>query len=300
MSFNFERVLWGLLAVLFLGTVSVFAGNVFVNEDGIRASYSSSSGANGVEGNFTLVDSGGNEVELIFEDGLLVGVGEVVNGDDANFTSISNHPTLADGLVAYYNFEGPIGGSLLEDLAGNHDGVIHELGFSEDGVVGKAGYFDGIDNYVDLPGLEEVLNEQEGTLSLWIRPERLEQWAFPFEHYSDSQDRVFFNIIYGEMNFAYMDKHVSIPVFDYNSGWVHLVATWEFGNVNIYFDGEPSTTSSGHTVRPFTSKNGYHFGKAWTNDRYFDGLVDEAGIWDRALSSEEVADLNNGEEGLSF
>lgn len=77
-----RKVSFLLLSVLFLGTVSVFAGNVFVGESGISASYYSENGSEGLTETFVCVDGNGGNRTLIFENGLLVNAtGEAIQDD---------------------------------------------------------------------------------------------------------------------------------------------------------------------------------------------------------------------------
>ena len=82
--------------------------------------------------------------------------------------------------------------------------------------------------------------------------------------------------------------------------WVHLVLTWQSGtkmkmvvNDTTTFESE---TPVGGTV--FFRNDVFYFGaRVPGNNRFLDGAIDEVAIWSRALSAGEITALYNGGEG---
>ena len=88
-----------------------------------------------------------------------------------------------------------------------------------------------------------------------------------------------------------------------DGNWHHVIATYD-GNVSkIYVDGSISAYRTigaqvvGNTVSLTVGKlingDGNDYG-------YFDGLIDEVGLWNRALTAEEVTKLYNDGKGLPY
>ena len=75
--------------------------------------------------------------------------------------------------------------------------------------------------------------------------------------------------------------------------WYHVVATYDGATARLYVDGiqQASIAQAGDIVYPTTNDSGFVIGKYRdSNDNNpFDGTIDELGIYDRALSPEEVA-----------
>jgi hypothetical protein len=81
--------------------------------------------------------------------------------------------------------------------------------------------------------------------------------------------------------------------------WTHVVVTSDGTNSVIYINGSSDATSSsvGHT----SSAQTYNLGRRSDNDTaYYDGSLDEVGIWDRALTSGEVTSLYNSGTGSQY
>lgn len=83
--------------------------------------------------------------------------------------------------------------------------------------------------------------------------------------------------------------------------WYHLVSTYTSGNLNIYINGSLDKNYVNPTGNLISVSDGLHIGHedAWINE-YFFGIIDEIGIWSRALSAAEVAALYNGGAGLAY
>lgn len=92
------------------------------------------------------------------------------------------------------------------------------------------------------------------------------------------------------------------PLLPYNE-WVHIAVTYDLATkyCGIYVNGVLQESSSGITDQMF-DRNGicldnpdvdypeFHIGKAYNNNRYIGGCISEVRIWNRALSSKELAE----------
>lgn len=94
--------------------------------------------------------------------------------------------------------------------------------------------------------------------------------------------------------------------FDLGTGsWKHLVFTVTVATqvIKAYVNGTEYTLSNeitasssiGVSTNDFTLGRSTHFA-----DWYFDGILDEVGIWNRVLTSTEVTELYNGGAGLQY
>ncbi len=85
------------------------------------------------------------------------------------------------------------------------------------------------------------------------------------------------------------------------AGWHHVVATVDADtDVKIYVDGVlAASKGSGHnnSNTPYQmaiGSNGQHNNRAW------DGMIDDVGVWDRVLTADEVASIWNNGDGASI
>ncbi len=108
---------------------------------------------------YVFTQNGRYEITLIAVD---------VHGNTTRNTIIFNVniPNLNDGLVAHYEFEGN-----ANDSSGNENNGTEHGGVSYvDGVIGKAGSFDGVDDWIKINHIKNITNTDNIalTFSLWL------------------------------------------------------------------------------------------------------------------------------------
>lgn len=89
------------------------------------------------------------------------------------------------------------------------------------------------------------------------------------------------------------------------STWAHVVLTYDGSTVSCYVNaGTPQTVASSGNGGSGGSDSftiGCDVNTGTGADQFFyDGMVDEVGIWSRALSSAEVTELYNGGAGIQY
>ena len=75
------------------------------------------------------------------------------------------------------------------------------------------------------------------------------------------------------------------------AGWHHIVAVWDGASVKIYVDGvdDSQTPIVGGTVTTITTIANTKIGLDTASAaHYFNGLIDEVRIWDKALQPEDI------------
>lgn len=96
----------------------------------------------------------------------------------------------------------------------------------------------------------------------------------------------------------------SETAFDWTSSesvgtWYHYVFVYSSGTLTLYKDG---TSLGSKTVGTLTASTAYFsLGRVEKYaSNYIDGLIDEAAVWSRAITSTEVTELYNGGAGLDY
>jgi len=205
---------------------------------------------------------------------------------------------LKDGLVVYLPFDDG-SGTTAKDLSGNkHDGQITKAKWV-DGKFGKALEFNGTDSFVEIEYAED-LNITEGiTLGAWVIANLPFTTVFkgiinakksnygPYLLQSATGSVGELGIYFGG-TWTYVQTKSVLVADEFH----HLVATYDQKDgMKIYFDGELSGTNAG-TKGPIDENTdegvvvGHNYGLA---DRWWDGVIDEVVIYNRALSKDEVA-----------
>ena len=208
----------------------------------------------------------------------------------------------SDGLVAHYAFEND-----ATDSSGNGlDGTIIGDAIFIDGVEDMALDFDGIDDLVEL-GKFDVVGQI--TLSTWIKPDDFEindariitkakEWG------GDDHWWMLSTISETSLRFRLKTDEgpatatlISDPVLEAGA-WAHVVATWDGSTMRIYKDGvEVASQEKGGSVVAVDPNVSVAIGSqpsdAFASDpshvvKFFDGLIDEVGIYERALSEPEI------------
>lgn len=302
-----EKIGFILLSILFLGTISVFAGNILVSEDGLRGNYYSEDGNAGATFNFTVVGADGQNYILVYENGLVVS--EPVNGTSGGNESsgpFDDHATLADDLVSYYSFDVD-----ADDDYGSNDGTVTgaTLTTSDGGKIDEAYSFDGTDDYVSVSSSLGIDGSSDVSYSLWIKPDSLATGTYPaFFSRQTAVESVEYRIRYDVdthlLRFWRIKSGVGNTGYTYSitlstDTWYYLTLTYDGSNVRGYVAGSyvglGASSGNGNSLT-----EGFFIGSGQTGSSEFDGIVDEVGVWERALNSTEISDLYNSGDGLAY
>ncbi len=216
---------------------------------------------------------------------------------------------LDEGLVAYYSFDD----GTAKDLSGNHhDGIIHGDPKVIEGIVGKALYFDGEDDYIELNDFPEDFSKGI-TIAAWVRFDEPRWWSRIIDLGNGAAwDNILFaearntsNICfevyndYGALDDWALQKVMVKDVIKFGT-WMHVVAVGQpEGNlfkVSIYINGEKKATvnwygdSNDKTNIPriVTRTRNYIAKSNWGHDELFKGALDEIRIYNRPLTEEEI------------
>lgn len=206
-----------------------------------------------------------------------------------------------EGLVGYWRFEeGP--GSVLQDYSGkaNH-GVLKNGPTWVDGKIGGALEFDGTDDYVEVSAPSgKSLDPDYITMIMWVKFDNM-----PYDGEIALNKEGKYRMIAQDVD----DSHLSIRYQTTDTGWVDgiligdtalsadtwycVAATYGGSKWKLYLNGESDgeTSESGTLV---SNDNALHIGSRIT-DNYFDGIIDEVRIYNRALSAAEIAAIYNAE-----
>lgn len=314
-SFRFDRI-FGLLAViLFLGTVSVFAGNVLVNQDGMQANYYSENGSEGLTETFICMDGNGGNRTLIFENGLLVNA----SGGASNESNESGPSFPSSGLVSYHSLDESSGTTAVDDYS-TIDGTSNAgVTINQAGQIGTSYLFGNV-NTAEVSFGTTVYDFQPGddfSLSMWIKPNvpvddtdrflisrqdndnEYRGWGLAVRTQSSTKRFAIENIGSTGTNAVYWNYDLNAQ----NGNWLHIVLTYDgTDTAKLYINNTEQTISSesGSWTGTLTSGVGAFLGNRESIDQGFRGNIDEVGVWSRILTSTEISDLYNDGDGLAY
>lgn len=83
--------------------------------------------------------------------------------------------------------------------------------------------------------------------------------------------------------------------------WYHLVTVVQANvGVRTYVNGSLVNTTANGSTRFTTPTTDITVGAYLSTDRYWDGRIDEVGVWNRALTASEIITLYNAGAGLAY
>lgn len=80
--------------------------------------------------------------------------------------------------------------------------------------------------------------------------------------------------------------------------WVHVAVSKDDGVATYFMNGVAFASSTGLHTSLYNTGIDFKLGTKFTTS-YFDGLMDDARVWGRALSSSEITDLHNNPESFN-
>ena len=232
------------------------------------------------------------------------------------FTSIATSQTAlkaqtppsyvpTDGLVGWW----PFNGNANDESGNGNNGTVNGATLTEDrfGGCNKAYEFDGMNDYIEVQNSSDF-NLPNFSISIWIQNNSLatdtptfiiNKGCIPDGVFTSTE--MSFRIYAHDANGQYISdiwcpNRSFLAGPSYNSNWFHLSMTYDGTTMSLYVDGVlvESISQTGQL-----SNNEYSMLIGARNfldcalDSYFDGRLDDIGIWNRALTQEEITDLYN-------
>ena len=203
--------------------------------------------------------------------------------------------------VAWYSFEGNANDSSGNDHHGTEFGTVSYSG----GVLGLAAQFSGLTSFdwIEIPS--HLL--EDWTIAVWFREtaytgEYSRIWDFG--SLDGANGAVFLSPHHGRL-----DSRLGCTVIDTTGAeviladtgiapevdnWYHVAVTFDKDGegMKVYVNGglRGTSTYNSESFSDFSSQTWYVARSNWV-DPYFDGLIDELKIYDRALSEAEILGL---------
>jgi hypothetical protein len=186
------------------------------------------------------------------------------------------------------------------DLSGSgHDGTAYGSSFLVPGIKGSALFLNGKGSYVKVND-SKLLNLSEFTLEAWVYLDTNSTYVNPIisKWYGGgypSQDQ-FILAMYPTLNQVYLYLSDGRKIFSVNTNtcptyqWIYIAATYDGQYARIYFNG--SLVIQREWIGPIaTSNTSIYVGSKSpeVEPQYFNGLVDEVRIYNRALNSTEIS-----------
>ena len=208
-----------------------------------------------------------------------------------------------NGLVGWW----PFNGNANDESGNGNNGTVNGAALTSDrfGNVGKAYSFDGTSNYIAVNLLNAIntTNVNGLTLSGWTNMTSLTNQPQSIIFMVDSLDNGFntgydytSTKLYGQAGDVGVPASFFISSLNtvVTNNWYNVVMTCDF-NTNtskLFINGVLQSQSSVTLITPLLTK--FFIGSAYNQVWYQNGKLDDIGIWNRALTQQEITDLYTG------
>lgn len=215
-------------------------------------------------------------------------------GTQEYFKSTTSSGTIpTNGLVAYF----PFNGNANDQSGNNNNGTVHGAILTADrhGISNRAYLFNGVDNYIEINHSSSLNLSQQISISFWAKLETESDYYWPYhiiEKYGcwgtgQREDDVAWGVTTTTGEF-------SLFALNYDYGrFYHFVMIYDGSKISIYTDGvlKESINATGTILQ--NSNNIYISRYNFGGNYFFDGVLDDFRIYNRALTQQEITALYN-------
>jgi hypothetical protein len=221
-------------------------------------------------------------------------------------TTLKTQPDLERGLVGHWTFDGKDIGPNILDRSGSGNAGNLDFGSSGNtatttapGRIGQAMEFDGTDDKIGIAD-NATLDFGTGSFTVvaWVKAEGGDgRIVYKYDNVSTTRGFMLLVNASIQADFKLFDTGGSSqanvgggPLTDVSDGWHHVVGVRDGTATRIYIDGIEKDNNTGATA-DVSGTTEMRIGADIFNDKWFDGILDDVRIYDRALSDDEITRL---------
>jgi uncharacterized protein (TIGR02145 family) len=208
---------------------------------------------------------------------------------------IKNIDIPTNNLIAWY----PLNGNAVDSSGNNNNGTVYGAVTAQDrfGNASGAMFFDGINDYIDLPDISEI--GPELTISAWVNIKLVKTWARVIEYGGGE----FVNNIIVTLSTTNTGKpgllvcsgecnSVEIPTAISLNTWQHIAFTLTGNTGTCYLNGINVGTAPINRPHEAVLRTINYIGRSnFAADQYAHAAFDNIRIYSRALTDEEIIAL---------
>nr|MDJ0799559.1 lectin-like protein [Calothrix sp. MO_167.B12] len=222
---------------------------------------------------------------------------DVIYGDDIGGII----GTLNQGLVGHWTFD-ETSGTQATDATDSHNGTL--TNFSGDnsqwvnGQIGNALSFDGSNDRVVVSDAPELDITDQITLAAWINVDNFNDWQgiitkgtsdIPYAMDLRADGSLSFTANYSISGGVGSGEWLSNTKLTTNQ-WHHVAITYDGDAIRFYIDGQLDSNVVSTDITFATTTQDLVVGADLTGS-HFDGEIDDARVYNRALNNEEITEL---------
>jgi hypothetical protein len=208
-----------------------------------------------------------------------------------------------NGLVGYW----PFNGNANDESGNGNNGTVNGATLTSDrfGNANSSYSFDGIDDFIEIPNSSSISNPNL-TIGFWINTNSVvfQQvlYKVSFNTAQNEEYSIPLNLNnQNEINLDLKNNSCSpgIGWVSFNnsavlSNWKHVIFTHDGSITRFFLDGILINSQNANFNIANCPGGSLILGIAWDLQNAFNGALDDIGIWNRALTQQEITDLYNG------
>ena len=207
-----------------------------------------------------------------------------------------------NGLVGWW----PFNGNANDESGNGNNGTVNGATLTSDrfGNSNAAFDFDGLSNYIECVSNSILQFSNSYSISLWFKSNNFNNGQYGYTLLSKIASTGWYGgyeIMIGENNSIGGVNHTGningnfqLPYSGMNIGsWYSVVVTYDGNQLKLFVDGilvntlnRPGSIQTGNDPLRFGRRGG-----GGIYDQWYDGKLDDIGIWNRALTQQEVSNL---------
>lgn len=199
-----------------------------------------------------------------------------------------------NGLVGWW----PFNGNANDESGNGNNGTVNGATLTTDrlGNVNAAYSFDGIDDYISFNTSNLPYANSDRTISIWfLKQNNNSVWSHTALAYGSASQSNAIMISVGNNNLLTVQGWADDIGTNQSSSniWENILFSISSGVGNIYYNGNLLTTqviSNWNTIQSVF----YCGTRCDLSNSFFYGNIDDIGIWNRALTQQEITDLYYG------
>ena len=234
----------------------------------------------------------------------------------ALFFGLANHGYAEEkGLVGLWKFDEGKGDIAEDSTSEGNNGNVHGATWTEDGKVGNALKFDGVNNYVEIPNSGSLqATPNSFSLEVWVKWTEAPSGDYYGYIIHRNNAQSIGGSVYalsatpnGSIAFSWQDISGSPVTLNSGAGendgiWHNVIGVWDGSKVKLYIDAE-LIDEKDYTTAMINKDCYLTIGSTRYSPthRPFNGAIDEVRIYNRALTATEVENLyKKGRDSLVF
>ncbi|RMD46230.1 MAG: LamG domain-containing protein, partial [Aquificota bacterium] len=225
--------------------------------------------------------------------------------DGSGYRHVGNE----NGLVALWHMDES--SWQIQDTSGNnnHGNATNGVLFSSDAKLNSGLKFDGVDDYIQLPALNQSIT-QDFTISSWVYPLSTTGEKYLLTAGDDTGPslagigiRINDGVLTGVLTTG-ADVRTK-PTFNgmATNEWQHVAITYDGSVAKLFLNGlvvNNTTPSTGGVIDWSADAVDYLIGESALHTSQWNGTLDEVSVWNRSLSAEEIQEIYKRQKGKYF